>query len=212
MKKLMTALVIALFVAACASTGENQKTKKGTAIGAVAGGAVGAVIGNQSGNPRTGAVVGAAVGAGVGAAVGHMMDKQQQELEQVKGVEVSRESEGELNVVMKNDILFDFDSSALRSTSRSTLTDVADVLVKYPDTDILVEGYTDSTGSDSYNQALSVRRARSVRDYLVTEGVAGSRLSALGYGESDPRASNDTAEGRQLNRRVEIHIRAIPQG
>lgn len=206
------AMVMAFAMGCISADDPNKRAKQGAAIGTVAGAAAGAVIGNQSGNKEKGAAIGAVAGAGVGAAIGHMMDKQQRELEQIEGVDVSRPADDELNVVMTNDILFDFDSSSLRSTSRSTLRELANVLVRYPDTDLVVEGHTDSVGSDSYNQALSVRRARAVRDFLMDNGVVGSRISSLGYGESQPVASNESADGRQLNRRVEIEIVARPQG
>src|SRR5918995_4837560 len=123
-------VLIAVFAFACATTDDgttdpNRKTKRGAAIGAVAGAIAGAVIGNQSGSNRTGAVIGAAAGAAVGAAVGRRMDKQEQELRQIEGVEVTRPSEGEISVRLTNDILFDLDSSALRGASRTTLNDLA---------------------------------------------------------------------------------------
>ena len=203
-------ILITVFAFACATTGDdpNRKTKRGAVIGAVVGGVAGAVIGNQGGNNRTGAVVGAAVGTAVGAAVGRRMDKQEQELRQIEGVEVSRPSEGEIEVRLTNDILFDYDSAALRSASRTTLNELAENFAQYPDNIIAVEGHTDSTGTDAYNQRLSERRASSVADYLIDRGVASSKVTVYGFGESDPKSSNDTAEGRQLNRRVEIHIRA----
>ncbi|MEO8032998.1 MAG: OmpA family protein [Acidobacteriota bacterium] len=192
----------------CATTDPNVKAKRGAAVGAAAGAVVGAVVGNQSGNNRAGAVVGAAAGAAIGGAIGHRMDKQQQELQQIPGVEVSRPSEGQIDVRMTNDILFDVDSAALRGESRSTLRDLSTNFRSYPDERIDVEGHTDSTGTSDHNQSLSERRASSVRDYLVSEGVPSSRVSANGYGETRPKGSNNTPEGRQLNRRVEIHITA----
>ncbi|HYC92344.1 MAG TPA: OmpA family protein [Thermoanaerobaculia bacterium] len=203
-------VLIAVFAFACASGTDdpNRKTKRGAAIGAVAGAVAGAVIGNQSGNNRTGAVAGGAVGAAVGAAIGRRMDKQEQELRQIEGVEVTRPSEGEINVRLANNILFDTDSSDLRSASRSTLNDLAQNFAQYPDNLITVEGHTDSTGTDQYNQRLSERRASSVADYLIDRGVPASAITVYGYGELRPASTNDTAEGRQLNRRVEIHIRA----
>ena len=208
-------MLIATFMLACATnnsgtTDPNKKTKRGAAIGAVIGGVAGAVIGNQSGSNRTGAVIGAATGAAVGAAVGRRMDKQEQELRQIEGVEVTRPSEGEIAVRLTNDILFDTDSSALRSASRTTLNDLAQNFRQYPDNRIAVEGHTDSTGSQDYNQKLSERRASSVADYLIDQGVAASAITVYGFGEMQPKSSNDTAEGRQLNRRVEIHITAPP--
>lgn len=203
-------ILIAAFTFACATTDSdpNKKTKRGAAIGAVVGGIAGAVIGNQSGRNRTGAVVGAAAGAAVGAAVGRRMDKQEQELRQIEGVEVTRPSEGEINVRLTNDILFDYDSAALRSASRTTLNELGENFRQYPDNFIIVEGHTDSTGTDAYNQRLSEQRASSVADYLIDRGVSASKITVYGFGEARPKAANDTAEGRQLNRRVEIHIQA----
>ena len=203
-------VLIAVFAFACATTDDdpNKKTKRGAVIGAVIGGVAGAVIGNQSGSNRTGAVVGAAAGAAVGAAVGRRMDKQEQELRQIEGVEVTRPSEGEINVRLTSDILFDFNSAALRPESRTTLSELGENFRQYPDNTIIVEGHTDSVGTDSYNQRLSEERAANVADYLIDRGVSSSKVIVYGFGEARPKSSNDTAEGRQLNRRVEIHIRA----
>jgi outer membrane protein OmpA-like peptidoglycan-associated protein len=203
-------LLIALFLFACKTTSDdpNARAKRGAGAGAAAGAVVGAVVGNQSGNPRTGAAVGAAAGAAIGAAIGHRMDKQQQELQQIPGVEVSRPAENEIAVRMTNDILFDFNRAALRPESQSTLRSLANNFRQYPDEVFTVEGHTDNVGSADYNQGLSERRASSVRSYLIDEGVASSHIEARGYGESRPKATNSTPEGRQLNRRVEIHIRA----
>jgi len=210
-RKLAVLLTVTLFVLACASADDpNAKAKKGAGIGAAAGAVAGAVIGNQTGNNRTGAVVGAAAGAAVGAAIGHRMDKQEQELRQIEGVEVTRPSEGQIDVRLTSDILFDTDSAALRTQSRSTLRDLATNIRQYPDDLIDVEGHTDSTGTTSHNQDLSKRRANSVRDFLVDNGVPSRNVTAVGFGETQPKSTNSTPEGRQLNRRVEIHIRANP--
>jgi outer membrane protein OmpA-like peptidoglycan-associated protein len=212
MRNAAVLLLTATFAYSCATADDpNQRAKRGAAVGAVAGAVVGAVVGNQSGNNRTGAVVGAAAGAAIGGAVGHRMDKQQQELQQIPGVEVTRPSENEIAVRLTNDILFDVDSSALRSESRTTLRDLATNFSRYPDETITVEGYTDSTGTEEHNQNLSERRAGSVRSYLIDSGVPTGRVTAYGYGESRPKSSNDSPEGRQLNRRVEIHITAPNQ-
>jgi outer membrane protein OmpA-like peptidoglycan-associated protein len=208
-RKFAGTMMVTLLVVGCISSDDpNKRAKQGAAVGAAAGAVAGAIVGNQSGNNRTGAVVGGAVGAGVGAAVGHRMDKEQQELQQIKGVEVNRTADNELNVVMKNDVLFDLDSAALRTESRATLRDLATVLARYSDTDISVEGHTDSSGTTDHNQELSERRASSVHGFLVDQGVAPGQIVARGYGETTPKASNSTPEGRQLNRRVEIHVRA----
>jgi outer membrane protein OmpA-like peptidoglycan-associated protein len=207
-RKASVLLLVTIFTFACATGDPNQKAKQGAGAGAAAGAIIGAIIGNQSGNNRTGAVVGAAAGAAIGAAMGHRMDKQQQELQQIPGVEVSRPSEGEIAVNLTNDILFDFNSASLRTDSQQTLRDLASNFRNYPDEQVTVEGHTDSVGTPAYNQSLSDQRASIVSNYLVAEGVPGSRITAIGYGETRPKASNDTPEGRQLNRRVEIHIRA----
>ena len=209
-RNLSVVLLATTLAIGCASD-PNQKAKQGAGVGAAAGAVVGAVIGNQSGNNRTGAVAGAAAGAAIGAAIGHRMDKQQQELQQIPGVEVTRPSEGQIDVRLTSDILFDLDSASLRSESRATLRDLATNFKQYPDEVIDVAGHTDSSGTSSHNQTLSEDRASSVRSYLVDQGVPSSRVNARGYGETMPKASNDTPEGRQLNRRVEIHIRATQQ-
>ncbi len=208
-RKASILLLVTLFTFACVSADDpNKRTKQGAGAGAATGAAVGAVIGNQSGNNRTGAVVGGVLGAAVGAAIGRRMDQQQKELEQIPGVEVTRPSEGEIAVQLTNDILFDTNSTALRSDSRNVLRDLAANFQRYPDETVTIEGHTDNVGSPSYNQNLSENRASAVRNYLVDQGVSSSRISAYGYGETRPKASNGTPEGRQLNRRVEIRIRA----
>lgn len=189
---------------------ERDKTRKGAVIGGVAGAIAGAIIHNNRGrgNAKRGAAIGGAVGAATGAIVGAMMDRQERELRQIEGIDVTRTDEDELRVTMRNEILFDFDSSALRSSSRDELREMASVFNRYDDTTIVVQGHTDSTGSAAYNQRLSERRANSVTGYLETLGVRGSRIDAIGYGESRPKATNSSASGRQQNRRVEIYVRA----
>ncbi len=189
---------------------EHAKAKKGAVIGGVAGAIAGAVIQNNRGhhNAKRGAVIGGVTGAAAGAIVGAMMDKQEKELRQIQGVDVTRTAPGELNVRVQNEVLFDFNSSALRPSSQDSLRQMADVFQKYPNTTLSVQGHTDSIGSTAYNQRLSERRAASVANYLENIGVSSSRTETIGYGKSKPRATNGTAEGRQLNRRVEIHVRA----
>ncbi|HYI10548.1 MAG TPA: OmpA family protein [Thermoanaerobaculia bacterium] len=213
MKQFIASLLIALmattaFAADVATT--RDKTKKGAVIGGVAGAIAGAIIHNNrgSGNAKRGAVIGGAVGAATGAIVGHMMDKQERELRQIEGIDVTRTDEDELKVTMRNEILFDFNSASLRSSSRDELREMADVFDRYGDTTIVVAGHTDSVGTSSYNQRLSNRRASSVANYLDANGVSSSRIDAVGYGESRPKSGNDTSSGRQRNRRVEIYVRA----
>ena len=212
MRKAIATMLTTMLVTGAAFAGDvatsRDKTAKGAIIGGTLGAAVGAVIGNNRGHhsAKRGAVVGAVAGTAAGAIVGAMIDKQERELRQIPGVDVERTADNELNVSVKNEVLFDFDSSRLRSGSRSTLQEMADVFQRYPNTTLRVEGHTDSTGSASYNQRLSERRANSVSGYLEDLGVRSSRIDAIGYGESQPRASNGSAGGRQLNRRVEIHV------
>jgi len=212
MKKMFATLLTLLLTAApvFAQVDEHAKAKKGAIIGGLAGAIAGAVIGNNKGHHSTkrGATAGVLAGTAAGAIVGAMMDRQERELRQINGVDVTRTSPDELKVTVRNEVLFDVNSSSLRSASRASLRDMADVFDKYPNTTIVVGGHTDSTGSAAYNQRLSERRASSVANYLEDLGVRSSRIDAEGYGESQPRSSNNTASGRQSNRRVEIHIRA----
>jgi outer membrane protein OmpA-like peptidoglycan-associated protein len=209
-KTLATLLTLLLAMPMFAQTDEHAKAKKGAVIGGVAGAIAGAVLGNNHGkhSGKRGAVVGAIGGTAAGAIIGAMMDKQERELRQIQGVDVTRTAPDELKVTVKNDVLFDYNSASLRSASREAIRDMADVFDKYPSTTIVVQGHTDSTGSESYNQRLSERRADSVAGYLEQLGVRNSRIDAEGFGEASPRATNSTASGRQLNRRVELHIRA----
>lgn len=213
MKQITAALLIALLMTPTAFADvatERDKTRKGAVIGGVAGAIAGAIIHNNrgSGNAKRGAVIGGAVGAATGAIVGAMMDRQERELRQIEGIDVARTGEDELKVTVRNEILFDFDSAALRSSSRDELREMAEVFNRYDDTTIVVAGHTDSTGSAAYNQRLSQRRANAVSNYLEDLGVDGYRLDANGYGESSPKTSNGTASGRQRNRRVELYVRA----
>lgn len=214
MKRLLASILVLLLAIPAAfaqttdTTDQHAKTKRGAAIGGVAGAIVGGVLGKKGSHHNTtrGAVLGGAIGAAAGGIVGAMMDKQERELRQIQGVNVQRVSPGELNVTVKNEVLFDFDSAALRSSSRQSLREMAGVFQKYPNTTLRVEGNTDSIGSAAYNQRLSERRASSVSSYLEDLGVNSGRIEAIGYGKTRPAASNATASGRQLNRRVEIHV------
>ena len=177
-------------------------TQKGAAIGGVAGAATGAAVGGGKG-----AVIGGVVGTAAGAIIGDYMTKQKKELEKVPGADVQQVGD-ELVVTFQSPILFDTDSSVLKSEARKLLDDVGRVLQNYPETNVLVKGHTDDTGSETHNQQLSERRAEAVRNYIVTRGVTGSRLQALGFGESMPVASNASNDGRSQNRRVELQIAA----
>jgi len=207
---LLTVMMVGTTAGFAQTVDDHAKTKKGAVIGGVAGAIVGAAIGNNRGHhsAKRGAVVGAVAGTAAGAIVGAMMDKQERELRQIEGVNVTRTAPDELKVTVRNEVLFDFNSAGLRTASRESLREMADVFQKYPNTTISVQGHTDSIGSAAYNKRLSNRRADSVASYLENLGVRGGRVETIGYGESQPRATNSTAEGRQLNRRVEIKIRA----
>lgn len=185
-----------------------DNTQKGGAIGAGAGGAIGGVIGNQSGNTAIGAIIGATVGGAAGAIIGRQMDKQAEELEEdLEGAEITRVGEG-IKVTFDSGLLFDVDSYALRDNTKTDLENMAETLKKYEDTNILIEGHTDSSGSNDYNQELSRNRASAVSRYLLSLGVSPDRLQTTGYGEDQPIADNETAAGRQENRRVEVAIYA----
>jgi outer membrane protein OmpA-like peptidoglycan-associated protein len=208
MKKLVCgAMVLALLLGAfgCASMSRRDK---GVAIGAATGAVLGGIIGKQSDNTAVGAILGAAVGGAAGGVIGNYMDKQAEELEQdLEGAQIERVGEG-IKVTFQSGILFDVDKSNIRPDAEVELTKLAEILVKYEDTDILLEGHTDSSGADDYNQALSERRAAAVKAFLVTHGVKGARMTTIGYGETQPIADNQTVEGRQANRRVEAAIMA----
>ncbi len=199
-----------LLPAGCAQNPDGSYEYKRTAIGALAGAAVGAGTGALIGGKKhagRGALIGAAGGAVVGGAIGNYMDRQAAELKR-RLPEAAIERQGDkLYVALPAGILFDVNKDAVKPSAKTSLAKAAEVLVKYPDTYVTVEGHTDSTGSAQYNQELSERRAMHVRDLLTQDGVPAARLDVKGYGASDPIADNATAEGRQANRRVQLEIR-----
>ncbi len=201
---------LTLGVAAAISTGAAcaTKTQTGAVVGAGAGAVVGGVVGKATGNTTRGAIIGAAVGGATGAIIGAQMDKQARELQQnIPGATVERIGEG-IAVTFESGLLYDFDSEVVKTEARKNLRTLAESLDKYPGSDILIVGHTDQIGSASYNQGLSERRASAAANYLVTQGVARSRVSTRGMGEADPVASNETEGGRARNRRVEVAIYA----
>ncbi|NUO39732.1 MAG: OmpA family protein [Gemmatimonadaceae bacterium] len=201
----LPALAALAATSACATL--NQK-EKGAVIGAASGAAVGAVVGNANGSTAKGAIIGAAVGGAAGAVIGHQMDQQAKEIkQQIPGAVVERVGEG-LQVTFESGLLFPYDSDVLTPAAQQNLTTLASSLDKYPNTDIIIVGHTDSNGSDTYNMSLSERRAAAAVNYLVSRGVARSRLRGAGRGETEPVASNETDAGRQKNRRVEVAIYA----
>lgn len=199
----VTFIILLLPFTACQNW---SKTAKGTTIGAGAGALAGAIIGKAAGNTTTGAIVGAAVGGATGAAIGNYMDRQARELEEdLENATVERVGEG-IKITFDSGILFDTESYALKDASKEDIANLAEVLNKYEDTNIMFGGHTDSRGTDEYNQELSENRAKSVAEYAAFTGVDAKRMTIVGYGEDDPIATNDTEAGRQKNRRVEIAI------
>lgn len=197
---------VAFLITGC----QANDTVKGAGIGAGAGAAVGAGLGAIFGGGKGaawGAGIGAITGGGAGAIIGHKMDKQKEELAKIEAAKVESTNEGQaLKVTFDSGILFATNSSNLNATSRVSLNQFAESLINNPDTDIQIQGYTDSTGNNEINIPLSENRAKAVYTYLVSDGVNPNRMSYYGLGSSNPVASNATPQGRAENRRVEIYI------
>ncbi|POF58827.1 hypothetical protein CRN58_12015 [Vibrio vulnificus] len=193
-----------------ATTGESETNSatKGALIGAIAGAVAGAATGDKKDRGKR-ALIGAAGGAAIGGGVGYYFDQQEKALREAllnSGVQVERVGENQLLLRLENGIGFSSSSYALDSSIHNTLKGVAQILVEYPDTSLVIDGFTDSTGNDASNQILSERRAESVRSFLISQNVAAGRAVARGNGERYPLCTNSTAEGRACNRRVEIQI------
>ena len=220
-------MALVLFMSACATSKPNpnipeastngtgvrktgvSNTAKGGIIGgaggAVVGGVLGRVIGGKGGT-AAGAIIGAAVGGTGGALIGRKMDKQAEELQRdMQNAKVERVGEG-IKITFDSGILFDTNKSDLRAASMTEIQKMAEILKKYPDTNVLVEGHTDASGSDAINNPLSQRRAQAVANYTISQGVDASRITTEGYGSTQPIADNTTEAGKQANRRVEIAI------
>jgi outer membrane protein OmpA-like peptidoglycan-associated protein len=200
--------LVLILAAGCLSgsyTTKRDKTKKGAGIGAAAGAVLGAVLGEGEADEI---LAGAAIGAGIGAGVGSYMDAQEEKLSRIPGTTVERVGDDKLLVRFSSDVLFDVDSVLLSPAARDTLGQTATVLNDFPKTAVVVQGFTDSTGSERHNLELSERRAQAVVNYLVDRGVEPERMTAIGYGEDHPIASNDTEQGRRRNRRVSILLKA----
>lgn len=206
MKKSVSFFLVILLVLGSISCATSQQ--KGAVIGAAAGGIVGGVIGKKAGNTAIGAILGAVIGGAAGAYIGNYMDKQAAEIEKdIAGAKIERVGEG-IKITFDSGLLFDVDKAVLKEESRQELSKLATILNKYEDTEILLEGHTDATGSEEHNLELSRLRAQAVSNYLASLEVDPTRFTIMGYGESQPIASNETIEGRKLNRRVEVAIYA----
>lgn len=217
MKKVTLYLLIGVLslgsvLSSCEATKNTNKTQRGAAIGAVAGGVLGAVLGNnlgKGGNGALGAVLGGVIGGVAGGVIGNKMDKQAREIQTaLPGAQVERVGEGIKLTLGENSVRFDTNKSTLTTTAKANLDRLVPVFQSYADTDIVIYGYTDSTGAVEYNQTLSEQRAASVKTYLASKGLNTSRFKTTGMGIADPVATNDSPEGRSQNRRVEFAITA----
>ncbi len=196
----------AMLLASCETIQNTNSTTKGAVIGTTAGAGIGALIGNKAGNTAVGAIAGAVIGGAAGTLIGKKMDKQAKEIENtVAGAQVEQVGEGIL-VKFDSGILFDFNSSALKSNAKTNIAKLVETLNKEPDTEILVLGHTDNVGTLAANQKVSEARAKAVRDFAVSQGIAGARIRTEGKNYAEPIASNDTDAGRAENRRVEVVI------
>ena len=209
---LALAFAASIGITSCEAVKNTNNTQKGAGIGAVGGAVIGGILGNnigKGGNTALGAIIGGVVGGTVGGVIGNKMDKQAQKIDQaLPGAEVERVGEGIKITLGENSVNFDLNKATLTSTAKANLDKLVPVFNEYPDTNIQIFGYTDSSGSDEYNLNLSNQRAAAVRSYLSGKGISSSRIEAKGMGEADPIADNSTKEGMAKNRRVEFAITA----
>ena len=208
-KSMLFSMSLAILLS-CSTVKNANKAQKGGAIGAAGGAVIGGVIGNNvgKGNTALGAIIGAVVGGAAGGYIGSRMDRQAERIEEeIPGAEVQRVGEG-INVTFTQDagVFFDTNKADIKGTSAETLNKLAEIFKEYPKSNILIEGHTDSAGSEEYNWGLSQKRAESVTQFLMAQGIASSRFTTKWYGETQPRASNETTEGKAKNRRVELAI------
>ncbi len=200
-------MIILVSGTGCASLQKNKNAAIGAGSGIAIGGIIGGLIGKNNNNTAGGVIIGAAVGGVAGGAIGKYMDKQKRELEEKLGnsAEVERVGEG-IKVTFDSGLLFAFNSSDLTTAMKANLRDFAATLKEYDKTVVLIDGHTDSKGTEDYNLKLSDRRARSVSNFLNGAGVTNTRLGTRGFGETKPVSTNDTEAGRKQNRRVEVAI------
>jgi outer membrane protein OmpA-like peptidoglycan-associated protein len=209
---LVSILTLGNVLTGCQAIKDTSSSQKGVAIGAAGGALLGGILGNnlgKGGKGALGAVLGGVIGGVAGGVIGNKMDKQAREIEQaLPGAQVERVGEGIRLVLGENAVRFDTNKSSLTFVAKTNLDKLVPVFNQYPDTNIQIYGYTDSTGSAEYNLTLSEQRAASVRAYLGSKGISSSRFTTTGLGIADPIATNDTPEGRSQNRRVEFAITA----
>lgn len=202
----------ALMLTSCESIQNANNTQKGAAIGTASGAVIGGILGNNIGkgkNAALGAVLGGVVGGAAGGVIGNKMDKQAKDIkEALPGAQVERVGEGIKITLSENMVNFAFNSAELTSSAKTNLDKLATVLINNPDTNINIYGHTDNKGTAQVNQKISENRANSVKNYLISKGIASSRMITMGRGFSEPIASNDTDAGRAQNRRVEFAITA----
>lgn len=203
-------LLVASILSSCEATKNANNTQKGAVIGTTTGAIIGAIIGNNVGNKKNsklGAVLGGVIGGVTGGVIGNKMDKQAREIkEALPGAEVERIGEGIMLTLGENAVRFDTSKSTLTASAKENLQKLIPVLKSYENTNIVIYGYTDSTGKVEFNQTLSAQRANSVKSYLVANGLSSDRIETKGMGINDPIATNETVEGRSKNRRVEFAI------
>jgi outer membrane protein OmpA-like peptidoglycan-associated protein len=208
MKTFSSVLIVVLIISITFMGCGASNTVKGGGIGLGAGAIIGGLIGKAAGNTAAGAIIGAAVGGTAGALIGNYMDRQAEEMQRdLKNAKIERVGEG-IKITFDSGILFDIDKSDLQAGAKDNITNLATILKKYADTNILIEGHTDSTGTLAHNQKLSEQRAAAVASFASSLGVVTSRVTTVGYGPNQPVASNSTLEGRKQNRRVEVAIMA----
>jgi len=210
LKTIAAVFMAASLLVSCEATKNANNKQKGAVIGATSGAVLGGVIGNNTkgGNTALGAIIGGVVGGAAGGYIGTRMDKQAKQIEQeIPGAEVERVGEG-INVTFdeSSGVYFDSEKYSVNAKSQETLNKLIAIFKEYPDTNVLVEGHTDNTGSESYNLTLSKNRAQAVTSYLVNNGLSSGRFDTKWYGESQPKYDNTTEDGRAKNRRVELAI------
>lgn len=206
------AFMFSIGYTSCEAVKNTNNTQRGVAIGAASGAVIGGVLGNnvgKGGNTALGAIIGGVVGGAAGGLIGNRMDKQAQKIDQaLPGAEVERVGEGIKITLGENSVNFDLNKATLTPTAKANLDKLVPVFNEYPDTNIQIFGFTDSTGADDYNLKLSEQRAASVKAYLSGKGISSTRINTIGRGEADPIADNATKDGQAKNRRVEFAITA----